>query len=215
MPTHKEIFERAQASLKGWFKLPSLESFIRWTQWQERRKITGDILEIGCYHGQSAASLAGLLQPGETLWLNDLFDLPESKDGHAWRGNTLNCIYLEVPSPEAVVANIRRIFGTDQLPIKTAKCSSLDLDVHFPEEKKFRFIHVDGRHDFKYVYKDLKWALSHIMPHGIVALDDWRNRDWPEVGEALIKHLQEWRSIRVLSHDVDKIYLSLYDFPED
>jgi hypothetical protein len=202
-----EIYERSRAALEGWFEPASYDMFWHIHTKQMAAGLKGDILEIGCYQGQSACTLAAMLQPTERLHLCDLFDLPESKDGHAWRGRPGLCVYLDVPAESRVVDSIEQISGLPAHRIVTHKHSSLDLPTQLPHQK-FRIIHVDGRHDRAYVMADLRYAFKAIVPQGVVILDDWRNQAWPEVGTALITFLQRRPSVKMVLNEPHKCYLA-------
>jgi hypothetical protein len=64
------------AGIPGWFNLDDIAHFTLVLRTQESSGLAGDLLEIGCYHGRSAALLAMHLRAGERLLLSDAFDLP-------------------------------------------------------------------------------------------------------------------------------------------
>jgi predicted O-methyltransferase YrrM len=200
------VYKTAKKVVEGWFHPESFESF----QWiladQHSKGVKGDILEIGAYHGQSACVLAASLSEGETLHLNDLFDLPESKQGHALRGNSQQMVELDVPGIERVKSNIRLVVNEKAEQVQYHRFSSLELCHQLPNNA-FRFIHVDGRHDWDYAYSDLMYAVQHLTAGGVIAIDDWRSSHWPEVGQATMRLLQQCRGLRVICADAKKIYL--------
>ena len=64
------------AAIPGWFNLDDIAHFTLVLETQTTSGICGDLLEIGCYHGRSAAVLAMHLGANERLFLADAFDLP-------------------------------------------------------------------------------------------------------------------------------------------
>jgi len=202
-----KAFDRS-GELEGWFARASFDKFVGIADDQRRRGVRGDILEIGCYHGKSACTLAALLEDEEKLYLCDLFDLPESKEGHAWEGSQEKCVYLNVPRPETVLKNVTRAADIHPKRIVFHKHSSLELPTRLPEHK-FRIIHVDGRHDRKYALADIKYAYRALVDGGVIIVDDWRNKDWPEVGQAVMQILQEWPRAELVDHEFHKCYMAI------
>jgi hypothetical protein len=166
---------------------------------QEETDVKGDMLEIGCYHGQSAAVLATALREGETLICNDLFMPCEDtrRDGHV--------VELKPPTPTEFVDNLRKAGVDIQDKLIIAQCSSQELTT----TRKFRFIHIDGNHSEEYAMQDILFAIGHLAPGGVIAVDDWRSWQWPGVGNAVTRILQMCQGLALAHYDHHKAYLKV------
>ena len=154
--------------IPGWFTLDDCEHFHLVMEMQSLNGVRGDMLEIGSYHGRSTAIMAGGIRDGECIHVCDAFESGTS-DG-----------YANKPSPEKLLSNIQNANpGFDVTQVKIHKCLSNDLN--FPEDQKFRFIHIDGGHSAKEVYADLELAKRHLEPLGIIVIDDYGHKHWPTV----------------------------------
>lgn len=49
----------------------------------------------------------------------------------------------------------------------------------------FNFFSVDGCHEVVHTVNDIEFAMSVTANHGIIAVDDYTNPDWPGVQEAI------------------------------
>lgn len=175
---------RGVVGIDGWGGYDDLAAYSLILGTQSAAGISGDILEIGCYFGRSACMLALNLQAAETLVLCDLFEgMPEDP-------------YPSAPTEAAVRRNLARVvpsLGDDRIQLLKGDTKRIDLG-----SRLFRFIHVDGGHDYKSALSDLQLAERHLGPGGVVALDDYAYRGWPEVTKAGKEFLQ-FSGLRVLA----------------
>jgi|TARA_B110000914_G_scaffold209376_1_gene207652 hypothetical protein len=162
--------------IPGWFTLDDCEHFHLVMEMQSMNGVTGDMLEIGSYHGRSTAIMAGGIRSGECIHVCDAFE-SDTSDG-----------YSNKPSPEKLLANIQRVNpDIDLAKVKIHQCLSDDLS--FPEDQKFRFIHIDGGHSAEQVYSDMELAKRHLALRGIVVIDDYGHHHWPTVSEGVDKFM--------------------------
>jgi hypothetical protein len=116
----------------------------------------GDLMEIGAYKGKSAIILAHHLRPGERLELVDVEP------------------YLEkiafVQFGDAVQL---RIGDSDDLAKLVPNYSSF--------RKKVRFLHTDASHTFDNVTNDIAHANRLVSDEGVLVVDDYENRNFPQV----------------------------------
>jgi predicted O-methyltransferase YrrM len=170
----------------GWFNVDDCGHFHLILSMQSNLGLRGDVLEIGSYHGRSTAVMAACLQPGERIVVCDAFEA-ETDDP-----------YSDRPSPEKLLANIAKVNpGLDTSRIVIHKCYSNDLKLG--AEERFRFVHVDGGHALEQALFDLNLCKPHVVPQGIIALDDNAHPGYPGVEEAARRFLQENSDIRVLA----------------
>jgi len=59
---------------------------------------------------------------------------------------------------------------------------SADLDL---SGRRFRFVHVDGSHEYADALADLRLVVDHIVPGGIIAVDDYEHPLWAGVTDAV------------------------------
>lgn len=160
------LFEQVDA-VPGWFNLDDAAHFWLVLQMQESLGTTGDVLEIGSYHGRSTAFLASCIQAGERLVVCDAFE-SDTEDS-----------YQDKPSPERLRANVARV--RDDLGERLVVHHCLSTDLQLVGTERFRFVHVDGGHTADAVHADLELVAPHVGPGGVIAIDDYHHPVWIEV----------------------------------
>jgi len=174
------------AAIPGWFNLDDLSHFTLILETQTASGLHGDLLEIGCYHGRSAAVLAMHLKEGERLFLGDAFDL------------SLDDPYGNTPTPDLVWKNLETAvpdLPRDRISILRAYSRELKL----PGDLRVRFAHVDGGHDADTVKADLALCASRLLPGGVVAVDDYAHPQYPGVTQGVQTFLAERPELSVLA----------------
>jgi hypothetical protein len=174
------------AAIPGWFNSDDLAHFTLLLGTQSYSGLRGDLLEIGCYHGRSAVVLALHLQAGERLILADAFDLP------------LDDPYGDTPTPDKVWRNLANAIPglpRERIDIERGYSSELKL----PPDLKLRFAHVDGGHDAATVRGDLTICADHLVPGGVIVVDDHAHPHYPGVAAAVRDFLTEQPAFRVLA----------------
>jgi SAM-dependent methyltransferase len=184
-PLIRELAPRL-AQIPGWFNLDDLAHFTLVLKTQSAAGTRGDLLEIGCFHGRSAAVLAINLQEGEHLLLADAFDLP------------LDEPYGDTPTVQGVRRNLERAVP-DLQPgqVTIERCYSRDL--RLPTTLRVRFAHVDGAHDAATVQHDLALCAAALLPGGIIAVDDHAHPEHPGVSEGIAAFLAARQDFTVLA----------------
>lgn len=167
-----EYRRTAFTSIPGWMHALDLALFDRILAHQLGAGISGDMLEIGSYHGKSAIALGYGLRINETLTVCDLFgtdsdDVFSDEGMDAYDGLTVG----------AFLKQYQRFHERDPI-IQVCSSSSLDLtDCHF------RFAHIDGGHAYNVVRDDIALVHPHALD-GVIALDDYRSSHTPGVSAA-------------------------------
>ena len=184
-PLITDDFERIK-SIPGWFNLDDCTHFHLILSLQSKLGLGGDLLEIGSYHGRSAALLAGYLNEGEKLVVCDTFEAD------------VEDYYPDPASPEILSQNVLRVNSQlDPARIEVNACESRDLDLG--PGARFRFVHVDGGHSFESAIGDLRICRDHVLPLGVVAIDDYMHIRWPEVTAAVRDFLAEQNDFQILA----------------
>jgi hypothetical protein len=75
----------------------------------------------------------------------------------------------------------------------------LSNDLILKKDEKFRFIHIDGGHSSKQVYFDLSLSKTHLIEKGIIAIDDYKHRDFPVVTQGVEKFLSKNYNLEILA----------------
>lgn len=129
---------------------------------QQLRGITGDILEMGVYHGKSAAILGRRMAAKETLHLYDIADYFDRKN--------LERVGVDI---KYNIANTQRLFRWN-----------------FRKQKKsIRFCHIDASHMFDPTVHEMAIADYVLANDGIVCLDDYTNLNYSQILAATFKYL--------------------------
>jgi SAM-dependent methyltransferase len=174
------------AAIPGWFNLDDMAHFQLILGTQAAAGLTGDLLEIGCFHGRSAVLLALHLRAGERLLLCDAFGLAGAEP------------YGDTPTPEQVRRNLARAVPALDMA-RVSLLRSLSRNLNLPPDTRLRFAHVDGSHAQEDALADLELCARHLVPGGIIAVDDYRHPDYPGVTAAADEFLAGHRSFRVLA----------------
>jgi predicted O-methyltransferase YrrM len=184
-PLFTDIAPRIVA-IPGWFNADDMAHFWLVLGMQAAAGVRGDMLEIGCFHGRSAALLAMKIRAGERLILCDAFDLPITE------------AYGDQPTPAGVRQNIADAvpeFDSRQLDI----VRTVSADLRLALDIKLRFAHVDGGHSRNEALSDLRLCAVRLVPGGVLVADDYRHPRYPGVSSAVEQFLAERADFCVLA----------------
>jgi SAM-dependent methyltransferase len=162
-------------SIPGWFSPDAALMFMAYNQLVSRQRISGDVLEIGVYHGKSAIALASLRGKGKKLYAIDLFDAMQSYDDpDAALGMKASFLHhMQRFHPKLDFVNV---IAKPSSNVRPAELGSA-----------FSFCHIDGDHSQGQTYQDFQLCHAVLMPGGILAVDDFFNPLFPGVSEAAFK----------------------------
>lgn len=166
-----ETYQRADA-VKGFMNADDALHFDLALGMQRALGIAGDIMEIGSWFGKSAGFLANYVEPDERLLVCDAF-----------QSETIDT-YESQPSVPDLETNIRTIapdFDFDRLVVFSCLSNELEL----PPETQLRFAHVDGGHSEQEALHDLRLVAEFMVEGGVIVVDDFRHKSWPEVVRAV------------------------------
>ena len=163
---------RRIAELPGWFNIDDCAHFSLVLALQSLMGLHGDLFEIGSYHGRSTCIMARGLQAGERLHVCDAFDLGVAEQ------------YGDAPTVARFMANLRSVVpDLEEYRVVTYRTTS-DRLVLSPAAR-FRFIHVDGAHAHAACLNDLRVSARHLLPFGVIAVDDFAYPRYPGVTTAV------------------------------
>jgi hypothetical protein len=177
MPPVSAYFN-AVKDIEGWFYREDAILFEAIHAIQVDHFITGDLLEIGAYHGKSAAFLGFLRRPAERFVVCDLFGAPAvSRDNQAEQADWYPGLRRQI-----FERRYRQIH--EELP-DILVCNSRRLKQRARLSRTFRFIHIDGSHLYRIVRQDIRMSTELLKAGGVVALDDYRSAHTPGVAAAM------------------------------
>ena len=165
---------------------------------QDELEISGNIAEIGVYHGKLFIYLCLTLNRGERAFAFDLFESQPN----------IQCIRTEEDMQKFNAINLefnlaKFGLGNDNVTIITANTQDLepkDLLYHL-ESKKVRIFSVDGDHSRRGVRHDLNLATAATDESGVIIVDDLFNSLCPSNTEGIIDFFstdnQNWEPIAI------------------
>ncbi|MFF8811032.1 class I SAM-dependent methyltransferase [Streptomyces pactum] len=162
--------------VKGWFPPLDQVLFARFLTRQERLGERGDLLEMGAYLGKSAIFTAAFRRPEERFTVCDLFDADAPDEHNAAEARKSYATLTRVAFEQNYLA------FHDELPYIVQGPTS-EVPGHV-EPGSCRFVHVDASHLYEHVAADIVNARAALLPHGVVALDDFRSEHTPGVSAA-------------------------------
>ena len=175
-------------------QIPNRETDIILRELDETTAIPGDVVEFGCYAGDTSVLLAEALKntPDKWLYLYDSFEglpekAPEDQSAAGWR---FKAGELKV-SPETVAHKFKKL--SLPAPVIVKKWFDQLNDSDLPSQISFALL--DG--DF---YRSIKTSFEKVAPRmasgGVIIVHDYRNAELPgvtkAVGEFLDNHSEEY-----------------------
>ena len=170
-------------------QIPNRETALLLEELNKALDIEGDVVEFGCYEGDTSILLAGAMreQPDKWLYLYDSFEgLPaktaedNSADGWRFKQGELKA------SPETVRHKFKKYALPEPVIVKGWFNELTDSDL----PSKISFALLDG--DF---YESIKTSLELVAPRmnngGIIAVHDYRNAELPGSNKAVSEFLAE------------------------
>ena len=169
-----EPYLAARPNIPGWFGEEDVRLFYIIDQLQAEAGVRGDLLEVGGYLAKSAIALGYMRREEERLVVVDPWDNNISDTENAAEQDRL---YPDV-NLETFKANFQKFHA--RLPDMRRGISSVCLPAL--GSSNYRFIHVDGSHEWDQVKADVEQVLRLLGPNGVVAFDDMHA---PGVGSAV------------------------------
>ena len=175
-------------------QIPNRETDIILQELDETTVVPGDVVEFGCYAGDTSVLLAEALKntPDKWLYLYDSFEgLPEkAPEDQSAAGRRFKAGELKV-SPETVAHKFKKLSLPDPVIVKKWFDQLNDSDL--PSQISFALL--DG--DF---YRSIKTSFEKVAPRmasgGVIIVHDYRNAELPgvtkAVGEFLDNHSEEY-----------------------
>jgi hypothetical protein len=154
----KELADGIEGMLSP-FSMAAMDSLLAF---QAERAVKGDMVELGVFHGKSAAILARRLSADEKLHLYDIAD------------------YFDREALAKTGASMAFNIGS------TEDLSRRDFRQH---RGKVRFCHIDASHMFEPTLHEMALADYMLAEDGILCLDDYTNLNYSQILAATFKYL--------------------------
>ncbi len=172
-------WENAFPLIDGWVNDRWREHLKLVNETQNSLGITGQIAEIGVFHGKLLIALAHLARHGGKITAIDVFDDQSKNIDGAGVGNL-----------DQLKSNIEAYGPASDLDYAYVKADSASLNaadiVKLTQDRgPFRMFSVDGCHTAEHTLNDLLTAQECLAPGGVVMLDDMFQAHWPGVTEAV------------------------------
>jgi len=164
-------YQRIAGGIDGWFSDGAIAIWDALLSFQQRRRIGGNMLEIGVHHGKSAALMAMHAEPGSKLVLVDY----ELKPGPIEQA-------LQAARPAPGVEFLTVHGDSRELPASPLATAT---------RRSHRWIHIDGEHTGGAVSSDLSTANLLLANHGVVVVDDFFSWLYPQVTESVLRYLRQ------------------------
>jgi O-methyltransferase len=156
----------------------------------------GDVVEFGCYRGDTSVLMKRLLEKNHSekiLWLYDSFEgLPQkTKEDASVAGDQFKAGELLVTKRE-VIEKFKR-FGLRLPKIKKGFFENLNPDEDVPEKISFAFLDGDLYTSIK---TSLKLVENRMEKNGIIVVHDYNNPELPGSSRAV----DEWLPVHPTKH---------------
>src|SRR5581483_1645579 len=156
--------------------------------------LSGDILEIGVYHGLSTIALAAMRRANERLVVIDPFD-DASED---------NAVRYGLKIRDQFEKNFAEFYPN--APFLTVMARSSANVTPADIGRGFAFTHIDGGHSREETHNDLRLCHELLNRGGLLALDDYFNPDHPGVCEGAVEFfLRDRSALRPLAIAYNKV----------
>lgn len=164
--------------VNGWC-LPHL-----WQTLWPLAQLTGDgpVAEIGVFEGKFLIGLAKTFGtgPNNRATAIDVFDKQEFNIDKAGVGKL--DVLRENANAHGIGAQNIECIAADSLSL-----NPLDAQRLLARTGPCVFFSVDGCHEVVHTVNDIEFAMSVIANHGLIAIDDYTNPNWPGVQEAVAR----------------------------
>src|ERR1700682_928099 len=193
-PSFLLVYLDAFHDIEGWFSFDAALLFMAYNQFLAKQGVTGDVLEIGVYHGLSAIATATLRGPGSKMVVVDLFEeLQGLNVSHAGIGN--RALFERNMLKFHPNLDFLRIIAKPSSDLSPAELGS-----------SFSFCHIDGGHSSAETLNDLRLCHDILLPGGLLALDDYFNPRFPGVCEGATEFMRDYpEALRPLMIGFNKV----------
>lgn len=164
----EKFINQDSKQIDGWFFPGDILAFAAIDHCQSVMGIAGGIAEIGVWHGKSLVFLSHLLRvdAGESLYGIDIFPeqtLESTKANLDQYGSGCQVGLLRVDTTALGVEDVAKLFASP-----------------------LRFLHIDAGHEYHEVMQQCLLFAPHLRRGGIIAFDDYQDREFPGIEAAVL-----------------------------
>jgi len=191
-------------TVSGWLGDVDIFAIKAIGEWQAEQGIVGDLAEIGVHHGKLYFLLALHRRAGEKALAIDLYEDDTMNVGTQARRDIMlfkNAERLGIPISDD------EVWKTDSTIITSEEIAARARNV--------RIFSVDGGHEYHHVAADLRTAASVLGDKGVIIIDDFFGKGWPDVTVAAIEMLGEYPDLRPFLITHTKLYVCHKDAVAD
>ncbi len=162
--------------IEGWFFGLDQVAFYDLFVMQNSLGISGDICEVGVYKGKSLTFLSLLKAPQERIFGFDLF---------------------ESDHQDLAVENIEKFGDKAGISLVKGPTSNIDqTELDAMISSPLRFLHIDAGHEYHEVLEQLYLFCPYVSDQGIIAMDDYQDREFPGIEAAVLDYSEHDRPRR-------------------
>jgi hypothetical protein len=182
--------------IHGWMSQTTGLAMMELLWHQEAAGLSGNIAEIGIYHGLSAFALIAAARDDDRFFAIDVFEQQHLNIDNSGQGDLA-----------AFQRHLHYLFPRAQVSI-IAK-SSLELRGAETEYQlsNLRFLSIDGGHTKATTQNDLEIANASLAEHGVACLDDVFNTQWTGVVSGLFQFLAQKPELIPFAFFPNKLFL--------
>ena len=146
---------------------------------QNEENLFGHLVEFGVYKGKSLCKLAQHQKVGEHILGVDC-----SLSLEGMKTSVMNA----VKKTSNISLNCVNLLDCMTEYLYTTRYTS-EGGATTEFRNKARFLHIDAGHSGYNVYEDLKLADKYLSPNGILVMDDWSTRFYPDLVDAFYRYI--------------------------
>jgi hypothetical protein len=155
-------------SIGGWISYEDFLVFSTLLSYQNQMNVTGDLLEIGVFQGQTSVLMGYFLSQKQSFHACDIFDKRPSETRNA---KEFDFSYGKGVSQENFLRNYKSFHSKNPI-IHACESKVLASSVG---SNKFRLIHIDGSHLYENVILDSNLSLELLVESdSLLVFDDFR-----------------------------------------
>ncbi|MEM7766070.1 MAG: class I SAM-dependent methyltransferase [Pseudomonadota bacterium] len=152
-------FRGNTVEIEGWMTASAVISSLVALDTQREIGIAGNFLEIGSWHGKSAALWLQAAKSPETVTL------------------------MDIAARDELGENMQRLSDRYGVACDIIKRSSLSYNEPIGKPRSMRVIHIDGDHSAAGISNDIELTAGLLHPHGVMIIDDFMNPRFPQITE--------------------------------
>jgi len=204
------LYQQEFDSIEGWFYRSTIDILIKLDKLQRKKNITGNLAEIGVFHGKTFILLYLLSNPNEQVLAVDCFDMQQFNYDNSGPGCKLNSFINNVKKYcDPLLSKLEIIQG--DTTVLTAK----DYLGKCKNGLPFRMFSIDGSHQALQTELDAENALKSLSIGGIIMVDDFFNYSWPGVSNGISKFLINHPEIKPFYIGFNKMLLTHKEFADE